>query len=55
MHEISKNSVFTVGRKICILQLMELGNIGIPMPTMIIVVQNIWGCIGEVYYLLEAS
>ena len=29
MHERSKNSVFTVGLKICILQLMELGNIGI--------------------------
>ena len=33
LHELSKNSVFTVGRKICILQLMELGNIGIPMPS----------------------
>ena len=33
MHELSKNSVFTVGRKIYILQLMELGNIGIPMPS----------------------
>ena len=33
MHELSKNSVFTVGRKISILQLMELGNIGIPMPS----------------------
>ena len=31
MHQISKNSVFTVGQKICDLQLMELGNIGIPM------------------------
>eukprot|EP01048_Picozoa_sp_COSAG05_P024322 COSAG05_NODE_5669_length_1118_cov_14.418057_3_plen_30_part_01 len=29
MHQISKNSVFTVGLKICILQLMELGNMGI--------------------------
>ena len=33
MHELSKNSVFTVGRKICMLQLMELDNIGIPMPS----------------------
>ena len=33
MHERSKNSVFTVGMKICTLQLMELGNIGIPMPS----------------------
>ena len=33
MHERSKNSVFTVGHKICMLQLMELGNIGIPMPS----------------------
>ena len=33
MHEFSKNSVFTVVPKICMLQLMELGNIGIPMPS----------------------
>ena len=29
-----KNSVFTVGLKICILQLMELGNIGIAVAEM---------------------
>ena len=34
MHELSKNSVFTVGLKICILQLMELGNIGIAVAEM---------------------
>ena len=34
MHEISKNSVFTVGLKICILQLMELGNMGIAVAEM---------------------
>jgi len=34
MHEISNYSVFTVGLKICILQLMELGNIGIAVAEM---------------------
>ena len=34
MHEFSKNSVFTVGHKICILQMMELGNMGIAVAEM---------------------
>ena len=47
MHEFSKNSVFTVGQKIWLCFSWWIDPCGS--------VQNVWGCIGEVYYTLVDS